>query len=114
MQEEVVKIVVFVPETHADAVRIAMGEAGCGVIGDYEFCTFSIKGVGRYKPTDKAHPFIGEIGKFEEVAEERIESVCLRKDLDKIIKEIRTVHPYEQPAFDIYPLLVDPSETLKR
>jgi len=91
-----------------------MGEAGAGAIGDYNCCTFSIKGVGRYKPTDKAHPFIGEIGKFEEVNEERIESICLKKDLDKVIKAIRTVHPYEQPAFDIYSLLFDPSETLKR
>jgi len=67
-----VKIVVFVPETHADIVREAMGRAGAGVIGNYTFCSFSTKGIGRFKPEEGAHPNIGEAGKFESVPEERI------------------------------------------
>lgn len=76
---KLVKIVVFVPKTHTDVVRQAMGDAGAGRIGNYSHCSFSIDGIGRYKPTERAKPFIGEVGKFEEVTEERIECVCERK-----------------------------------
>lgn len=99
-----VKIVVFAPELHADAVRLAMGKAGAGKIGNYSFCSFSIKGVGRFKPERVAHPAIGNIGKIEQVAEERIEAVCDRSKLKKVISAIKKVHPYEEVALDIYPL----------
>ncbi len=109
--EETVKLVVFVPETHADVVRKAMGESGAGLIGDYKFCTFSVKGVGRFIPLETAHPAIGEIGKLEQVNEERIETVCYKKDLEKIIKAIKDVHPYEEIALDVYPLVLNPHDT---
>jgi len=108
---EVVKIVVFVPETHADIVREAMGKAGAGKVGDYKHCSFSVKGIGRFIPLETAHPFIGTIGKLEEVVEERIETVCYKKDLDEIIKAIKKVHPYEEIALDVYPLVLNPHET---
>ena len=107
---ETVKIVVGVPETHADAVRRAMGDAGAGKIGDYSHCSFSAKGIGRFKPLKNAHPSIGKIGELEEVAEEQIETVCLKKDLDKVIDAIKKVHPYEEIAISIYPLAIDPEE----
>ncbi|OQY68207.1 hypothetical protein B6D29_01100 [Microgenomates bacterium UTCPR1] len=102
---ELVKLVVYVPETHADIVREAMGKAGAGVIGNYQFCSFSVKGVGRYLPVAGAKPAIGKVGKLEEVAEERIEVTCERKDLKKIITAVKKVHPYEEVAYDVYPLL---------
>lgn len=102
---DIVKIVVFVPETHTDIVREAMGKAGAGVIGNYTNCTFSTKGVGRYKPMEGANPTIGEVGKFESVNEERIETVCSKDKVKEVIKAIKQVHPYEEVAFDIYPLL---------
>lgn len=99
-----VKIVVFVPETHTDVVRKAMGDAGAGIIGNYSHCTFSSKGIGRYRPEQGANPHIGEIGKFEEVVEERIETVCSRDKLEEVIKAIKEVHPYDEVAMDVYPL----------
>lgn len=109
--DETVKIVVFVPETHAKIVREAMGEAGAGLVGDYKYCTFSVKGVGRYIPLKTAHPFIGKRGKLEEVVEERIETVCYKKDLKKIITAIKKAHPYEEVALDVYPLVLNPHKT---
>lgn len=109
--QETVKLVVYVPETHADIVRNAMGKAGAGRVGDYKHCTFSVKGVGRYIPLDTAHPYIGTPGKLEKVAEERIETVCYKKDLEKIIKAIKKVHPYEEIALDVYPLVLNPHKT---
>lgn len=108
MKNETVKLVVFVPETHANIVREVMGKAGAGLVGDYKHCSFSVKGIERYIPLPTAHPAIGKIGQLEKVVEERIETVCFKKDLDKIIKAIKKVHPYEEVAFDIYPLVLNP------
>lgn len=103
-ESKIVKIVVFVPEAHADAVRTAMGNAGAGKIGNYTFCSFSSKGIGRFKPGEGTHPNIGEVGKLESVNEERIETVCEQDKLANVIKAIKEVHPYEEVALDIYPL----------
>ncbi|HUV46811.1 MAG TPA: hypothetical protein VMW29_01625 [Candidatus Bathyarchaeia archaeon] len=105
MKQEIVKLVVFVPETHADIVREALGKAGAGWVGHYNFCSFSVKGVGRFFPLKGAKPTIGKVGRLEAVEEERIETVCYKKDLDKIIKAVKKVHPYEEVAFDVYPLI---------
>lgn len=105
MSEPIVKIVVFVPKSHTDVVRQAMGDAGAGKIGLYSHCSYSVSGIGRYKPLEGAHPAIGEVGKFEEVEEERIECVCERSSAKHVISAIKKVHPYEEVAFDIYPLL---------
>ena len=103
-KSQIIKLAVFVPETHADAVRRAMGEAGAGKIGKYTFCSFSSKGIGRLKPEAGAHPAIGTVGKLESVAEERIEAVCERGKLNVVITAIKAVHPYEEVALDVYPL----------
>lgn len=103
--KELVKLVVFVPEENADEVRKALGEAGAGRIGEYSFCSYSIKGVGRFIPSSAANPHIGSAGKMEEVAEERIEVACEKNQASDIIKVIKQVHPYEEVVIDIYPML---------
>jgi hypothetical protein len=102
---EIVKIVVFVPLTHTDIVRDAIGEVGGGVIGNYTHCSFSVKGIGRFKPEKGANPAIGEIGKLEQVEEERIEFVCSKNKAKEVISAIKKVHPYEEIALDTYPLI---------
>lgn len=111
MQNELVKLVVYVPEMNASLVRDAMGNAGAGSVGDYSHCTFSIKGTGRFKPLAGSNPTIGQVGELTEVVEERIETICYKKDLKKIISAIKDIHPYEEVALDVYPLLVDPRNT---
>ncbi len=98
------KIVVYVPETHAEKLREAMGNAGAGEIGNYLHCSFTLKGVGRFKPNEGANPTIGEVGKFEEVEEDRIETVCSEEKLRDVLKAIKDNHPYEEPATDVYPI----------
>lgn len=100
------KIVLYVPESHADKLREAIGIAGAGKIGNYSHCTFTIKGTGRFKPLDGANPTIGAVGKFEEVQEDRIETVCEADKLQVVLKAIKDVHPYEEPATDVYPIEV--------
>ena len=70
------RVTVHVPVASADKVRDAIGKAGGGTIGNYGFCSFSTKGVGRFLPLKGAHPAIGEVGKLEEVNEESIEFRC--------------------------------------
>src|SRR5689334_20991038 len=103
--KELVKLVVFVPEENADEVRKALGEAGAGKIGEYSFCSFSLKGVGRFKPSRHANPHIGNADTLESVDEERIEIACDKEQASDIIKVIKKVHPYEEVVIDIYPML---------
>lgn len=103
--KELVKLVVFVPEKNADEVRDALGKAGAGQIGEYSFCSYSSKGIGRFKPSDKANPHIGSAGKLEAVREERIEVACEKEQAREIISVIKDVHPYEEVVVDIYPML---------
>jgi len=104
MSSNNVKIVVFVPETHTDIVREAIGRAGGGKLGKYSFCSFSTRGIGRFRPDEGANPHIGSVGKFEEAEEERIEITCSGEMLNKIVSAIKKVHPYEEVAMDVYKL----------
>ncbi len=99
-----VTIVTTVPQTHADAVREAMGRAGAGKVGNYSYCSFSIKGIGRFVPGKGSDPHIGKEGVLEEVAEERIETVCDKAVLECVLEEIKKAHPYEETVIDIYPV----------
>lgn len=103
--EEMVKLVIYVPITHAEVVREALGEAGAGHIGNYDHCSFSQRGTGRFRPGEGTDPFIGELGKVEAVDEERIETVCPMRKAREVLKAVRKVHPYEEMAYDVYPLL---------
>lgn len=101
-----IKIVVTVPEVNASELRKVIGGANGGKIGNYTHCSFSVSGIGRFKPEQGSHPAIGTIGKLEEVAEERIEFTCEETRAKEIIRTIRKVHPYEEPVIDIYPMLL--------
>jgi hypothetical protein len=104
MESKNVKFVVFVPISHADTVRQALGEAGAGKIGNYDFCSFYSRGTGRFCGNEKTTPSIGKAGKHEAVEEERIEVIVPREILKEVIEKVKAVHPYEEVAFDIYPL----------
>lgn len=105
MNTKFVKIAVFVPSTHADQIRKVLAETGCGHVGNYDSCSFSTKGTGRYRGLEGTKPFIGESGKIEQIEEEKIETICEYEKYDKVVKAIQKAHPYEEPAIDIYPLL---------
>ena len=100
-----VKIVVMVPANYLEKVRMAVLNAGAGVIGDYTHCSTSFSGIGTFKPNVNANPFIGDANHFETVWEERLEVMVYVSDVKKILRVIREVHPYEEPGIDIIPLL---------
>lgn len=98
------KVIVTVPENEADNLREAIGNAGGGKVGNYTHCSFSVKGIGRFKPVHGANPSIGQVGRLEEVAEERIEVTCDGESIKAVIAAIRKAHSYEEPAIDVYEL----------
>lgn len=100
-----VKIVVVVPKTHSDIVRKTLGDIGAGKIGNYSYNSFSLTGTGRWLPKEGANPTIGKVGELSQEEEERVECVCERNIAKGVIEAVRDVHPYEEAAIDIYPLI---------
>ncbi len=105
MSEELRKLVVFVPADALDAVRDAVFAAGAGRIGGYERCSWYTEGTGTFLGGEGTNPTIGEAGREERVPELRLETVFSEGRRDEVIAALRRAHPYEEPAFDIYPLL---------
>ncbi len=105
------KLVVFVPESHAEEVADAVFTAGAGRIGAYEQCSFRIAGQGTFFGTEYTDPVVGRKGRLERVDEIRIESVMPADaaTLRRVTQAIRASHPYEEPAFEFYPLNGVPS-----
>ena len=98
------KLVVFVPPDALDAVREALFSAGAGLIGNYERCSWYTEGTGTFRPLEGAEPTVGEMGREERVAELRLETVFPEEAENAVIEALRGAHPYEEPAFDVYPL----------
>jgi dinuclear metal center YbgI/SA1388 family protein len=96
------KIAVFVPEEHAARVREAMAQAGAGKLGNYDQCAFETVGTGHFRPLEGANPFIGEISHSENVREVKVEAICAPDNVEAVISAMRSAHPYEEPAYDIF------------
>ena len=100
-----VKIIVTVPVENSEKVRNAICDEGAGIIGNYTYCTIATKCIGTFKPSDIANPYIGEKNKLEFVEEEKLEARCDINIVKNVLKRLREVHPYEEPAIDIIPLI---------
>ncbi|MFQ3611030.1 MAG: Nif3-like dinuclear metal center hexameric protein, partial [Fimbriimonadales bacterium] len=98
------KLVVFVPTEHLDAVLDAMANEGAGVIGLYRRCAFYHPGMGTYEPMEGANPYQGQVGKREHAEEMRLEVLVPGERLNKVVSAMLRTHPYEEVAYDLYPL----------
>jgi hypothetical protein len=99
------KLVVFVPREALDRVRDAVFGAGAGRIGGYERCSWYTEGTGTFLGGEGTSPSVGRAGREERVAELRLETVFPVERQDEVIAAVRSAHPYEEPAFDIYELV---------
>ena len=104
MKENRYKLVVHSPLTHSKIIREALGEIGAGKIGNYNFCSFSYSGIGRFRGNEQSKPTVGVPGRVEEVQEESIEIVMEESILQLAIQKLKEVHPYEEPAYEVYKL----------
>ena len=98
-------VIIYAPLDAADAIRTALANAGAGAIGDYDSCSFSSRGTGRFRPLKEADPHIGSVETLEEVEEERIEVVVATDNIKSVLESVIAVHPYEEPAIHVLPMV---------
>lgn len=103
-QDDLLKLVTFVPADYTKKVHKALFSIGCGHIGAYDSCSFNLLGKGTFRALEGANPFVGDVGAFHEEREERIEVILPAHLQHKALAELRRVHPYEEVAYDIYAL----------
>lgn len=106
------KIVTYAPAEHIERLRNALATAGAGRIGEYELCSFAVVGLGTFRGSEKTNPAVGKAGRMESVDEVRLEMVCPGAAAPILIETLRAFHPYEEPAFDLYPLLGKPDRRI--
>ncbi len=111
---DLIKVAVYVPTANADAVASAMFDAGAGHIGKYSHCSFRAPGTGTFLGGPDANPAIGVKGRLERVEEVRLETIVPHKRLADVVTALRTAHPYEEPAFDLYTLRPQPTGGIGR
>jgi len=104
LSQNQIKLVVYVPETHLNNVAEAIHDAGGGIIGEYSHCSFKTGGTGAFKASEKSNPSVGKKLILETVEEIKFEVVVDKWKLDQVIISMKNAHPYEEVAFDIYPL----------
>lgn len=107
MKIDIKKVIisVTVPKENIEEVRKIICNEGAGIIGNYSHCTICTKCIGTFKPSKNANPYIGEKDKFEIVEEEKIETICDINKVKKVLIRLREIHPYEEPAINIIPLI---------
>lgn len=99
------KLVFFVPVAHVDSVKSAVFAAGAGKIGNYDQCCWQVLGQGQFRPLPDSQPHVGEIGEVMCLPEYRVELVCTDEHIHAAVSALLTAHPYEEPAFDISPII---------
>ncbi|HZK25651.1 MAG TPA: Nif3-like dinuclear metal center hexameric protein [Oscillospiraceae bacterium] len=103
-QEELLKVVVFVPQRDEHNVRTAMAAAGAGCWGNYSHCSFYTTGTGTFMPQKGSNPYLGEQGQLEKVEEVRLETIIPASLSKRVVRAMLKAHPYEEVAYDLYPL----------
>ena len=99
------QIIFYVPLDHCEAVKEAMFQAGAGQIGNYEACSFQMEGEGQFRPRGNANPFLGEKDKLEQVAEYKVEMLCVAEKLKESIEAMKKAHPYEEVAYAVFEMV---------
>jgi dinuclear metal center YbgI/SA1388 family protein len=104
IKNKLVKLVFFVPADHSVNVREKVFEAGAGVIGKYDMCSFNLTGEGSFRASEDANPFVGGKGKLHFEKEVRVETIMPDSISSQVVEALLKVHPYEEVAYDLYPL----------
>jgi hypothetical protein len=103
------KIGFYVPESHLEAVKDALFNAGAGRIGNYDRCSWQCLGEGQFRPLEGSQPAMGKQGTVEHVPEYKVELVCASENIQAAIAALRSNHPYEEPAYDVLKISVNPT-----
>lgn len=98
--DRMIKLSVFVPQSHLDAVRTAIFDVGAGRIGRYDLCSYSVQGHGTFRPLPGSSPYVGEVGEMHTEEEVRLEVIMPSWLRNKAENAMLAAHPYEEPAYE--------------
>ena len=99
------KLCFFVPESHLEKVKQALFAKGAGKFAQYDCCAWQTLGQGQFRALNGSQPYIGTLNELEKVDEFKVEMICQDEFLEEVLKELVKVHPYEEPAYEAYPVV---------
>jgi len=103
--EELVKLEFYVPEEHLEVVKDAVFATGAGKLGNYDCCCWETAGEGQFRPCAGSKPFLGKLGVIEKVFEVKVEMICHKDTIEKVITALKESHPYENPAYQYWEII---------
>lgn len=95
------QLIVYVPVSDAERLKMALFHAGAGKYAHYDQCSWESEGIGQFRPLENANPYIGTIEQLERVTELKIETICTKEVLKKVLTALKENHPYEEPAYGV-------------
>ena len=107
MAASYVKLEVYVPTTHCEAVKAAMSEAGAGKLGNYDSCIWQVVGQGQFRPLEGSNPYLGKQNEVEIVEEAKLECICEEAKIKTVIEAMKKAHPYETVAFSYWKVNIE-------
>lgn len=99
------KLSFYVPESHLEPVKNALFGKGAGHYNAYDHCCWQVRGEGQFRPLEGSRPFLGETRQLEKLIEYKVEMVCADASIKEVVQTLLNVHPYEEPAYEIYKIL---------
>ena len=99
------KLCFFIPETHVELVKQTLFRKGAGRIGLYDNCSWQVLGEGQFRPLSGSVPYLGIQHAIEKIAEFKVEMVCEEDAIGDVVKELIKIHPYEEPAYEVYKII---------
>ncbi|MBL7129178.1 MAG: hypothetical protein ISS16_09375 [Ignavibacteria bacterium] len=96
------KVAVYVPLQHVDKLTFEMGNAGAGIIGNYDLCSFRMKGLGTFRPNQRSNPYSGKKNQLSFEEEVRLEMECNKEELEGVLDAMLESHPYDEVAYEVY------------
>ncbi|PKP36044.1 MAG: Nif3-like dinuclear metal center hexameric protein, partial [Bacteroidetes bacterium HGW-Bacteroidetes-15] len=103
--DQLVKLTTFVPNANVNDIRQALFNAGAGQIGEYDQCSYNVEGTGTFRAGENTNPHVGKKGEMHQESETRVEVIVPKPILSKVVSALRNAHPYEEVAYDLYPIL---------
>ena len=99
------KLIFYVPASHLEQVKEALFETGAGRFKRYDRCCWQILGEGQFRPLPGSRPFLGKTDALKKIAEYKVEMICAEHLIKIVLQTLLNVHPYEEPAYEIYKIL---------
>ncbi len=99
------KLNFYVPESHLEPIKNALFAIGAGHYNAYDQCCWQVRGEGQFRPLADSRPYLGKSGQLEKVVEYKVEMICSDEDIKAIVKTLLSIHPYEEPAYEIYKIM---------